>query len=197
MRDFGFYIYKTLYTIPENVEEVKEVKEKSEEKTDKKEAEKKDEKKEEKDKDTKDNNKDKKDEKRDERRDSRKRERRVTCNFFIFCFAPFTLCLKLCDLQQVRSKRSGFRMLVLKMVICDRLVVNSYCIGMNGVSPYLHFMLMSLARNLTVTTSVAALPAAAAEVWIYPRTHTSYYHSSISILRGAATLTGRTCRISS
>ncbi|XP_026322034.1 cell division cycle and apoptosis regulator protein 1-like isoform X2 [Hyposmocoma kahamanoa] len=76
MRDFGFYIYKTLYTIPENVEEVKEVKEKSEEKTDKKEAEKKDEKKEEKDKDTKDNNKDKKDEKRDERRDSRKRERR-------------------------------------------------------------------------------------------------------------------------
>ncbi|CAH0729369.1 unnamed protein product, partial [Brenthis ino] len=67
MRDFGFYVYKTLYTLPEKAEEVKE-KDKSVEK-----VEKKDEKKPEPDK--KEEKKDDK-EKKEEKRDSRKRERR-------------------------------------------------------------------------------------------------------------------------
>ncbi|XP_064071334.1 cell division cycle and apoptosis regulator protein 1-like isoform X1 [Vanessa tameamea] len=67
MRDFGFYVYKTLYTLPEKAEEVKE-KDKSVEKSEKKEEkkaepEKKEEKKEEK-------------EKKDDKRDLRKRDRR-------------------------------------------------------------------------------------------------------------------------
>ncbi|CAK1598726.1 unnamed protein product [Parnassius mnemosyne] len=67
MRDFGFYIYKTLYTLPEKTEEIKE-KDKSVEKSDKKddkkgESERKD-------------DKDRKDDKRDDRRDSRRRERK-------------------------------------------------------------------------------------------------------------------------
>ncbi|KAL0832692.1 hypothetical protein ABMA28_000878 [Loxostege sticticalis] len=71
MRDFGFYIYKTLYTLPEKPEEVKEVTEKAAEKSEKKDEKKEQEKKE----DKKDEGKDKSD-KRDERRDSRRRERR-------------------------------------------------------------------------------------------------------------------------
>ncbi|XP_075971593.1 cell division cycle and apoptosis regulator protein 1-like [Anticarsia gemmatalis] len=62
MRDFGFYIYKTLYTLPEKAEEVKE---KSDEKSEKKPEEKKDEKKEE-----------SRPERRDDRRDSRRRDRK-------------------------------------------------------------------------------------------------------------------------
>ncbi|XP_028178137.1 cell division cycle and apoptosis regulator protein 1-like [Ostrinia furnacalis] len=65
MRDFGFYIYKTLYTLPEKPEEVKEVVEKTAEKGDKKDTDKKDDKKDDKEKDKAD--------KRDERRDSRRR----------------------------------------------------------------------------------------------------------------------------
>ncbi|XP_061377681.1 cell division cycle and apoptosis regulator protein 1-like isoform X1 [Danaus plexippus] len=69
MRDFGFYVYKTLYTLPEKAEEAKDKdrdKDKSVEKTDKKEEkktepEKKDDKKE-----------DKKDDKRDARRSHKK-----------------------------------------------------------------------------------------------------------------------------
>ncbi|XP_013190345.2 cell division cycle and apoptosis regulator protein 1 [Amyelois transitella] len=75
MRDFGFYIYKTLYTLPEKVEEVKEP-----EKTGDK-AEKKDDKKTEGDKkddvksgDKKDDRQ--KDDRRDDRRDSRRRDRK-------------------------------------------------------------------------------------------------------------------------
>lgn len=60
MRDFGFYIYKTLYTLPEKAEEIKE---KTDEKLEKKSEDKKDEKKEE-----------SRLEKRDDRRDSRKRD---------------------------------------------------------------------------------------------------------------------------
>ncbi|KAJ0178834.1 hypothetical protein K1T71_005609 [Dendrolimus kikuchii] len=57
MRDFGFYVYKTLYTLPEKPEEVKE---KSVETVDKKD----------------DKKDEKKDDKRDEKRNSRKRERK-------------------------------------------------------------------------------------------------------------------------
>ncbi|XP_041970435.1 cell division cycle and apoptosis regulator protein 1-like [Aricia agestis] len=64
MRDFGFYIYKTLYTLPERIDDKKE-KEKSVEITDKKDEVKKEE-------------NDKKDDKRDEKRESRKRERRAS-----------------------------------------------------------------------------------------------------------------------
>ncbi|XP_059052766.1 cell division cycle and apoptosis regulator protein 1-like [Achroia grisella] len=67
MRDFGFYIYKTLYTLPEKTEDIKEGSEKS---VDKKEDKKSDSDKKEEKKD------DKKDDKRDERRDSRRRDRR-------------------------------------------------------------------------------------------------------------------------
>ncbi|XP_063619389.1 cell division cycle and apoptosis regulator protein 1-like [Cydia splendana] len=93
MRDFGFYIYKTLYTLPEKVEEVKEVKEKeskevkdeksadkADKKDDKKEDEKKDDKKEDKKeekKEDKKDEKDKKDDRRDDKREiSRRRDRR-------------------------------------------------------------------------------------------------------------------------
>lgn len=68
MRDFGFYIYKTLYTLPEKPEEVKE---KSVEKTEKKED-KKD------DKDKKEDKKDDREKKIEDRRDSRRRDRRVS-----------------------------------------------------------------------------------------------------------------------
>ncbi|XP_047022062.1 cell division cycle and apoptosis regulator protein 1-like [Helicoverpa zea] len=64
MRDFGFYIYKTLYTLPEKAEEVKEKKE-GDDKADKKVEEKKEDKKDE-----------KRDDKRDDRRDSRRKERK-------------------------------------------------------------------------------------------------------------------------
>ncbi|XP_013138859.1 PREDICTED: cell division cycle and apoptosis regulator protein 1-like [Papilio polytes] len=67
MRDFGFYIYKTLYTLPEKTEDAKD-----KEKTDDK-AEKKDEKKAEDKKDDKNNDKDRKD---DKGRDSKRRERK-------------------------------------------------------------------------------------------------------------------------
>ncbi|XP_068631122.1 cell division cycle and apoptosis regulator protein 1-like [Battus philenor] len=67
MRDFGFYIYKTLYTLPEKSEDIKE-KDKSDEKKDEKKV---DDKKEDKNVD-----KEKKDEKKDDRRDSRRRERK-------------------------------------------------------------------------------------------------------------------------
>lgn len=64
MRDFGFYIYKTLYTLPEKAEDVKE---KSDEKSEKKSEEKKDDKKEE----------SRSSDRRDDRRDSRRRDRKV------------------------------------------------------------------------------------------------------------------------
>ncbi|KPI91379.1 Cell division cycle and apoptosis regulator protein 1 [Papilio xuthus] len=67
MRDFGFYIYKTLYTLPEKNEDAKD-----KEKTDDK-VEKKDEKKTEDKKDDKNNDKDRKE---DRGRDSRRRERK-------------------------------------------------------------------------------------------------------------------------
>lgn len=67
MRDFGFYIYKTLYTLPEKTEDAKD-----KEKTDDK-AEKKDEKKAE-------DKKDDKDRKDDKGRDSKRRERKVSLN---------------------------------------------------------------------------------------------------------------------
>ncbi|CAB3238909.1 unnamed protein product [Arctia plantaginis] len=67
MRDFGFYIYKTLYTLPEKTEEIKDKdKDKSDEKSEKKPEDKKDEKKE----------KEERPERRDDRRDSRRRDRK-------------------------------------------------------------------------------------------------------------------------
>ncbi|XP_073942945.1 cell division cycle and apoptosis regulator protein 1-like isoform X2 [Choristoneura fumiferana] len=80
MRDFGFYIYKTLYTLPEKVDEVKEVKEvkddKNTDKNKKDDEKKKDEEKKDDDKVDKKDDKDKKDDRRDERRESRRRDRR-------------------------------------------------------------------------------------------------------------------------
>ncbi|XP_039749582.1 cell division cycle and apoptosis regulator protein 1-like [Pararge aegeria] len=93
MRDFGFYVYKTLYTLPEKPEKIDESKEKDksvekvDKKVDDKKEEKKDDKKEDKDKkddkekkDDKDkrDDKDKKDDKdkRDDKRDLRRRDRR-------------------------------------------------------------------------------------------------------------------------
>lgn len=77
MRDFGFYIYKTLYTLPEKAEEVKDDKssEKGEKKDDKKDGDKKEEKK--------DDKRDEKSDKRDDRRDGRRRDRRVSTDFFL------------------------------------------------------------------------------------------------------------------
>ncbi|XP_045447120.1 cell division cycle and apoptosis regulator protein 1-like [Melitaea cinxia] len=67
MRDFGFYVYKTLYTLPEKVEEHRE-KDKSVEKSDKKEEKKPEPEKKEEKKDDKD--------KKDDKREVRKRDRR-------------------------------------------------------------------------------------------------------------------------
>lgn len=50
-------------------------------------------------------------------------------------------------------------------------------------------------RSLTVMMSVAVHRVAAVEEWIFLRTRISYYPSSTSIHRGAATSTERTCRI--
>lgn len=73
MRDFGFYIYKTLYTLPEKTEEISDKSsDKAEKKDEKKTEEKKDEKKD--DKDRKEDRRDEKRESRDDKRDSRKRE---------------------------------------------------------------------------------------------------------------------------
>ncbi|CAK1546085.1 unnamed protein product [Leptosia nina] len=79
MRDFGFYIYKTLYTLPEKAEEIKEDKKGDSERKDEKEGAEEKEKKDERDKDEKrkedkDSKEDK--DKRDDKRDVRRRDRR-------------------------------------------------------------------------------------------------------------------------
>ncbi|XP_045523505.1 cell division cycle and apoptosis regulator protein 1-like [Pieris brassicae] len=73
MRDFGFYIYKTLYTLPEKAEEIKD--EKKDDKKEEKKDEKEDVKKEDEDKKKEDKDKEDKD-KKDDKRDARRRDRR-------------------------------------------------------------------------------------------------------------------------
>ncbi|CAG9795190.1 unnamed protein product [Diatraea saccharalis] len=74
MRDFGFYIYKTLYTLPEKAEEPKEKdKDLNDKSSDKGEKEKKEEKKDEKENDKKDEKKEERNDRRDDKRDGRRR----------------------------------------------------------------------------------------------------------------------------